>query len=284
MLSWLRLPRREAPVEALASELQGLDAFSSEEVPTAAPAAEGRSSRTLQLVVGFLILLVALQAYPSALWLRSALRRSAEPAASSPGTEAPTPAAAAATPVGVPAGTTGCEPAPMSPTAVVPSTPGSPAAARLTPPAASPVPAASPQALAGMLSVTAPVPMRVFEKGRLVGTTETDSTMLAQGTHELEFVNEAVGFRARRTVSIKPGATSAIKLDAPPGTLHINAVPWAEVWIDGERIGETPIGNLQTRIGNHEIVFRHPELGERRTTAMVTLKEPVRISMDLRKK
>ena len=135
-----------------------------------------------------------------------------------------------------------------------------------------------------MLSVTAPVPLRVYEKGRLVGTTETESTLLPQGTHELEFVNEAVGFRARRTVSIRPGATSTVKLDAPPGTLHINAVPWAEVWIDGERIGETPIGNLQARIGTREIVFRHPELGERRATAIVTLKEPVRISMDLRKK
>ena len=284
MLSWLRLPRRQASVEALASEPQGLDAFTSEDVPTAPSTAEGRPPRNLQLVVGFLILLVALQAYPSALWLRSGWRRGAEPAATSPGTEAPASAAAAAAPVGVPAGTTGCEPAPMSPTAAVPSsTPGSPAAARLAPPAASAI-LASPQALAGMLSVTAPVPLRVYEKGRLVGTTETDSTMLPQGTHELEFVNEAVGFRARRTVSIKPGATSAIKLDAPPGTLHINAVPWAEVWIDGERIGETPIGNLQARIGNREIVFRHPELGERRTTAMVTLKEPVRISMDLRKK
>lgn len=135
-----------------------------------------------------------------------------------------------------------------------------------------------------MLSVTAPVPLRLYEKGRLVGTTEAESTMLPQGTHELEFVNEAVGFRARRTVTIKPGATSSLKLDAPPGTIHINAVPWAEVWIDGERIGETPIGNLQTKIGSREIVFRHPDLGERRTTAMVTLKEPVRISMDLRKK
>jgi hypothetical protein len=171
----------------------------------------------------------------------------------------------------------------MSPAEVAPSTPGSPAAARLAP-AASPIPVASPQALAGRLSVTAPVPMRVYEKGRLVGTTETDSTMLPQGTHELEFVNEAVGFRARRTVTIKPGATSSLKLDAPPGTIHINAVPWAEVWIDGERIGETPIGNLQTKIGSREIVFRHPDLGERRTTATVTLKEPVRISMDLRKK
>jgi hypothetical protein len=144
--------------------------------------------------------------------------------------------------------------------------------------------AVSPQLLAGRLSVVAPVPLRLYEKGRLVGTTEAESTMLPQGTHQLEFVNEAVGFLARRTVTIRPGATSAVKLDAPPGTLHINAVPWAEVWIDGERVGETPIGNLQAKIGTREILFRHPELGERRTTATVTLKEPVRISMDLRKK
>ena len=70
-------------------------------------------------------------------------------------------------------------------------------------------PPASPQGLAGMLTVTAPVPLRVFLKGRLVGTTEAESTMLPQGTHELEFVNEAVGFRARRTVSIKPGVDRA---------------------------------------------------------------------------
>jgi hypothetical protein len=135
-----------------------------------------------------------------------------------------------------------------------------------------------------MLAVSAPVPLRVYLKGRLVGTTESESTMLPQGTHELEFVNESVGLRVRRTVNIRAGATSAVKLEVPQGTLNINAVPWAEVWIDGERIGETPIGNLQVRIGNREIVFRHPELGERRTTAMVTLKEPVRVSMDLRKK
>jgi hypothetical protein len=277
MLSWLRLPRREASVEALASEPQGLEAFSSEGVPNPTSASEDRASKKLQFVVGFLVLVVALQAYPSALWLRSGWRRSVDPAPASP----PASSAAAA----VPAGTTACEPASLNPTTpVAPAdVPASAATSVVTPPAAPPVTTASPQALAGMLTVTAPVPLRVFLKGRMVGTTEAESTMLPQGTHELEFVNDAVGFRVRRTVSIKPGATSAVKLDAPPGTLHINAVPWAEVWIDGERIGETPIGNLQVRIGNREIVFRHPELGERRTTAMVTLKEPVRISMDLRK-
>jgi hypothetical protein len=54
--------------------------------------------------------------------------------------------------------------------------------------------------------------------------------------------------------------------------------------MDGQRIGETPIGNLQTAIGTRELVFRHPDLGERRATVSVTLKEAARFSMDLRKK
>ena len=83
--AWTRSPRRTSPPPP--------------------STAEGRPPRNLQLVVGFLILLVALQAYPSALWLRSGWRRSAEPAATSPGTEAPASAAAAAAPVEVPAGT-----------------------------------------------------------------------------------------------------------------------------------------------------------------------------------
>ena len=282
MLSWLRLVRRPASVKALASEPQGLDAFASEDVPAVAAAMPGEGqSKNLQLVVGSLILLVALQAYPSALWLRSTLRKSAEPAAPA----APPAASLAASPAATPAGTAGCEPAPAGSTPVEPSAPSATSGtSRSVPPAAPAAAAAASPLLAGMLSVTAPVSLRVYEKGRLVGTTEADSTMLPQGTHQLEFVNEAVGFNARRTVTIKPGATTAVKLDAPPGTLHINAVPWAEVWIDGERIGDTPIGNLQVKIGAREIVFRHPDLGERRTTVTVTLKEPARISMDLRKK
>jgi hypothetical protein len=284
MLSWLRLPQRRASVKALATDPDGLDAFGSEGVAVQGPGAEMPVPRNLQLLVGLLVLLVALQAYPSAVWLKSGGWRRNSGAPSS----AASASSATANPAAAPASAPACEPAPAVSAAPGPSIPPTaPAVAERTSgtiPAPATSPATSSQLLAGMLKVTAPVPLRVYLKGRLVGTTEAESTMLPQGTHELEFVNEAVGFRARRTVNIRAGSTSALKLEAPQGTLHINAVPWAEVWIDGERIGETPIGNLPVRIGSREIVFRHPELGERRTTALVTLKEPVRISMDLRKK
>ena len=44
--------------------------------------------------------------------------------------------------------------------------------------------------------------------------------------------------------------------------MALNAQPWADVWVDGERVGETPIGNVAVPIGPHEVVFRHPQLGE----------------------
>jgi len=48
-------------------------------------------------------------------------------------------------------------------------------------------------------------------------------------------------------------------------------------------VGDTPIGNLAVAIGNHDVVFRHPELGEQRHTATVTLATAARLSVDLRK-
>ena len=55
-------------------------------------------------------------------------------------------------------------------------------------------------------------------------------------------------------------------------------------WIDGERIGETPIGNVTLPIGPHEIVFRHPDLGEKRHAVTVTMLSAARVSVDLRKR
>jgi hypothetical protein len=66
--------------------------------------------------------------------------------------------------------------------------------------------------------------------------------------------------------------------------VSINAVPWAEVTIDGTRVGETPLGNLPQTLGPHEIVFRHPQFGERRVNTVVTMKEANRISVDMRQR
>jgi hypothetical protein len=138
--------------------------------------------------------------------------------------------------------------------------------------------------VSGWIAVDAPVEMQVFEGGRIIGTSASDRIMMSTGKHDVEVVSEALAFRATRSVQVAAGKVASIKLDLPKGTLAVNAAPWAEVWIDGEKQGETPIGNVSLTIGPHSVVFRHPELGEQVHTALVTLKGQARLSVDMRKK
>jgi hypothetical protein len=136
----------------------------------------------------------------------------------------------------------------------------------------------------GSITIASPIAVQVFEDRRLIGTSEMDRIMLPAGEHEIELVSEAIGFRTTRSVRVTTGQTSAISLDLPRASVSINAIPWAEVFIDGTRIGETPLGNLAQTLGPHELLFRHPQLGERRVNALVTSKETNRISIDMRQR
>jgi hypothetical protein len=136
----------------------------------------------------------------------------------------------------------------------------------------------------GWISVTAPKTVQLLENGHLLGSSDTERLMVPAGTHQLDIVNESLGYRTSKTVQVAAGKVSPIKIEFPQGTIALNAVPWADVWIDGERVGETPIGNLPLAVGTHEIVFRHPDLGEKHQTTTVTLSGPTRLSVDMRKK
>jgi serine/threonine protein kinase len=138
--------------------------------------------------------------------------------------------------------------------------------------------------VSGWISISAPVDVQVFEDQRLIGTSRSDRIMVSAGRHELELVNEALGYRSTRTVQVGAGQVAAVRPEWPNGSLALNAVPWADVWVDGQRIGETPIGNVSVPIGSHEVVFRHPELGEQRATVTVTLVQPARLSVDMRER
>jgi hypothetical protein len=108
--------------------------------------------------------------------------------------------------------------------------------------------------------------------------------MLPAGKHDIEMVNEELGYRARRTVNVSPGKTLTVSVDLPKGLVSLNATPWASVWIGGRNVGDTPIGNLSVPIGKHEVLFRNPQLGEQRRAVTVTLHAPARLSVDLTKK
>lgn len=134
----------------------------------------------------------------------------------------------------------------------------------------------------GWMSTRTPTPLLVFEGGKLIGTTDVDRIMLPAGTHNLEFVANALGFRTQRNVTIMPRQTAVTSIVLPQVPANINATPWAEVTIDGVASGQTPIANHPLTIGAHEVEFRHPSLGTKRSKITITLSEPARVAVDMR--
>lgn len=120
----------------------------------------------------------------------------------------------------------------------------------------------------GWVAVFAPVVMDIAENGKSIGTTEQGRLMLPPGRHQLTFTNRDLGYSSSQAVDIEPGEERSVNLQ-PTGTLNLNALPWAEVWIDGKKVGDTPIAGLRLPLGIHDIVFRHPQLGERTQTTTV---------------
>jgi PEGA domain len=135
----------------------------------------------------------------------------------------------------------------------------------------------------GGVKVSSPFELHVLEGERLLGSSAEGPVLTTAGRHEFDLVNSALGYRSRRVVDIKPGQIVSLAVTPPNGSVSINAVPWAEVWIDGNSVGETPLGNVSVPLGEHEIVFRHPDLGERREKAIVRLDRLTRVSANLQR-
>ena len=135
----------------------------------------------------------------------------------------------------------------------------------------------------GGLRLSSPIELQVLEGERVLGSSADGLIVASAGVHQLDFINTVLGYRSRQTVNIRPGEIVPLRVEPPDGRVSINAQPWAQVWIDGNLVGETPLANLAVRAGEHEVTFRHPQLGELRQTAMVKSGELTRISANLNK-
>jgi len=136
--------------------------------------------------------------------------------------------------------------------------------------------------VSGWLMIKAPFTLEIREENQLLGSTDSDRLMLAAGRHDLQLSSEAMNYRVTRSVTVVPGKVATLTIELPTGIVSLNAAPWAEVYVDGQKVGDTPIGNLSIPIGPHEVVFRHPQFGEKRHAISVIYGQPTRLSVNMK--
>ena len=133
---------------------------------------------------------------------------------------------------------------------------------------------------AGWLTLDLPIDVMVYQDGRLRGNTRDGRVMLPAGTQNVVLTNAALEYREVVAVTMTAGAVTRASVSLPTGYLSVNALPWAEVWVDGNAVGTTPLANLTLPIGSHEVLWRHPILGDRRELVTVKAKTPARAGVD----
>lgn len=148
---------------------------------------------------------------------------------------------------------------------------------------AAPRPAPAPAAALGWVRVDAPFEVDIYEQGTLLGSSGLGPVSLPAGGHVLELVNDALGYRVLTKAAVLTAKTTAVTVETPRAVVHVNAQPWAEVLVDGKVLGETPLANVMLPVGHHQLVFRHPELGEHTQTFTVRAGGPNRVAADLRR-
>jgi hypothetical protein len=141
----------------------------------------------------------------------------------------------------------------------------------------------APASAQGWVTFRVPFEMQVLENGRALGTTATPRLALPPGRHQLQIVSEALAFRTTAAVDVVAGQEVRVPLQLPKGSVAINATPWAEVWIDGQKAGETPIGSIALTLGPHELIFKHPDYPDYRHAVSVTAGAPTRVSVEMKR-
>jgi hypothetical protein len=132
----------------------------------------------------------------------------------------------------------------------------------------------------GWLSFDLPVALQIYQGGRLRGSTKDARVSLAAGTHNVVLANEEFEYRETVALTVTAGEVTRANVALPTGYLSLNALPWADVWVDGNAVGTTPLANLSLLIGSHEVLWKHPTLGERRQVVNVKAKTPARAGVD----
>jgi hypothetical protein len=134
----------------------------------------------------------------------------------------------------------------------------------------------------GWLAVISPFDLAIVEDGRALRLDERNQVMLTPGRHTVRLTNRALAFEVVREVELKPGETTTLTIKPAPSTMTVTASETAEVWLDGVRIGETPVSARSIELGTHDIIVRRAGGGDRRFPVTITA-NPFTLNVDFTK-
>ena len=135
--------------------------------------------------------------------------------------------------------------------------------------------------IGGWLSISSPFNVEVHENNDAIGSSGASRIMLAAGRHDITLSSRALGFQDTRRIHVAAGRTAIrVRLE---GVRQRERTPMGRHHAGRQR--RRPDTDCESAGGDRiaPIVFRHPQLGERKETVTVSVTGPNRIAVDLTK-
>lgn len=125
----------------------------------------------------------------------------------------------------------------------------------------------------------------ILVDGEPLAQSPVSSVELPEGKHKIELKNHELNAYLEDEIYIIAGETLKKSYSFPQkGAIQVQAIPWAEVFIEGKNYGQTPIEKIELPVGYYEIVFKHPAFPEKRVKVTVKGEETTRVeTVDMRK-
>jgi tRNA A-37 threonylcarbamoyl transferase component Bud32 len=132
---------------------------------------------------------------------------------------------------------------------------------------------------------SAPRGAEVFLNGEYMGCdTPTLLSGLSPGKYQLRLKKEGYEvWEGEVTVGASESLDlSGVKLQEAFGKLNLHVSPWADVYYRGEKLGTTPLANIQLQEGIHKLVLKNPLLNiEKGVTVRIVANELTKKSVNL---
>jgi hypothetical protein len=131
----------------------------------------------------------------------------------------------------------------------------------------------------GWVAVFSPVELVISESGRVLRPDDHNEIMLSPGTHRLRFTNTKLAYDETKSIVIKPGERNAYNVMPPQSSVSVTSSQPAEVFLDGAKIGDTPLNAVPATIGTHDLVVKRASGSQKRMAITVTVK-PFAVNVD----
>jgi hypothetical protein len=111
----------------------------------------------------------------------------------------------------------------------------------------------------GYLSVETVPPSDIYLNGRKIGSDSISKLPVNPGKYTLKVVAKG-GASKSMPIVIQANKTVSKQLSFETGTLRIIVQPWADVWVNGQQVGQTPFAPIKLLEGSHTIHLKNKDL------------------------